>query len=63
MTCMKQKAIILLDHLKDKILENIDMSLNSIRETSRYLVGLLVFLGLLGTFWGLLKQLVQLVMS
>ena len=39
----------------DKILENIDMSLSSIRETSRYLVGLLVFLGLLGTFWGLLK--------
>ena len=30
------------------------MSLSSIRETSRYLVGLLVFLGLLGTFWGLL---------
>ena len=39
----------------DKIIENIDMSLGSIRETSRYLVGLLVFLGLLGTFWGLLK--------
>ena len=39
----------------DKILENIDMTLASIRETSRYLVGLLVFLGLLGTFWGLLK--------
>ena len=39
----------------DKILENIDISLGSIRETSRYLVGLLVFLGLLGTFWGLLK--------
>ena len=39
----------------DKILEGIDMSLGSIRETSRYLVGLLVFLGLLGTFWGLLK--------
>ena len=38
----------------DKILENIDMSLSGIRETSRYLVGLLVFLGLLGTFWGLL---------
>ena len=38
-----------------KILESIDMNLISIRETSRYLVGLLVFLGLLGTFWGLLK--------
>ena len=39
----------------DKIFENIDMSLSTVRETSRYLVGLLVFLGLLGTFWGLLK--------
>ena len=39
----------------DKILEGIDLSLASMRETSRYLVGLLVFLGLLGTFWGLLK--------
>ena len=39
----------------EKILETIDMSLLSLRETSRYLVGLLVFLGLLGTFWGLLK--------
>ena len=39
----------------DKIIENIDMNLSNVRETSRYLVGLLVFLGLLGTFWGLLK--------
>ena len=39
----------------EKIIESIDMSLISLRETSRYLVGLLVFLGLLGTFWGLLK--------
>lgn len=39
----------------EKILESVDMSLLSLRETSRYLVGLLVFLGLLGTFWGLLK--------
>ena len=39
----------------DKILESIDMNLLNIRETSRYLVGLLIFLGLLGTFWGLLK--------
>ena len=41
--------------LIEKIIENIDMKLISLRETSRYLVGLLVFLGLLGTFWGLLK--------
>jgi len=39
----------------EKILESVDMSLISLRETSRYFVGLLVFLGLLGTFWGLLK--------
>ena len=39
----------------NRLIENVDMSLASVRETSRYLVGLLVFLGLLGTFWGLLK--------
>ena len=39
----------------EKIIESVDMGLLSLRETSRYLVGLLVFLGLLGTFWGLLK--------
>ena len=39
----------------NRLIENSDMMLVSIRETSRYLVGLLVFLGLLGTFWGLLK--------
>jgi len=39
----------------DRLIEHTDMTLTSIRETSRYLVGLLVFLGLLGTFWGLLK--------
>ena len=38
-----------------RLIENTDISLSSVRETSRYLVGLLVFLGLLGTFWGLLK--------
>jgi hypothetical protein len=35
--------------------ESVDVALASVKETSRYLVGLLVFLGLLGTFWGLLK--------
>ena len=39
----------------NRLIESVDMSLASARETSRYLVGLLVFLGLLGTFWGLLK--------
>ncbi len=39
----------------NRLIENSDMTLIGVRETSRYLVGLLVFLGLLGTFWGLLK--------
>ena len=39
----------------NRLIENTEMTLSSVRETSRYLVGLLVFLGLLGTFWGLLK--------
>ena len=39
----------------ENIVESIDMHLSLTRETSRYLVGLLVFLGLLGTFWGLLN--------
>ena len=38
-----------------RLIENTDMSMSNVRETSKYLVGLLVFLGLLGTFWGLLK--------
>ena len=38
-----------------RLIENVDLTLASAREVSRYLVGLLVFLGLLGTFWGLLK--------
>jgi hypothetical protein len=36
------------------ILDSIATRLDEGRELSRYLVGLLVFLGLLGTFWGLL---------
>lgn len=36
------------------ILDSIASRLDETRETSRYLIGLLVFLGLLGTFWGLL---------
>ncbi len=37
------------------MLDSIGTRLDESRDTSRYLVGLLVFLGLLGTFWGLLK--------
>ncbi len=36
------------------ILDGVSTRLDESRETGRYLVGLLVFLGLLGTFWGLL---------
>lgn len=37
------------------ILDSISMRLDEARDISRYLIGLLVFLGLLGTFWGLLQ--------
>lgn len=40
------------------ILDSISSRLDESRETSRYLIGLLIFLGLLGTFWGLLKTIV-----
>lgn len=36
------------------VLDGLRMRLDEHRELSRYLVGLLIFLGLLGTFWGLL---------
>ena len=39
------------------ILDSVGSRLDEAREISRYLVGLLVFLGLLGTFWGLLETL------
>ena len=37
------------------LLDGIGTRLDEARETSRYLIGLLVFLGLLGTFYGLLE--------
>jgi hypothetical protein len=37
------------------ILDGISARLDESQEISRYLIGLLVFLGLLGTFWGLLQ--------
>jgi hypothetical protein len=37
------------------ILDSIGTRLDESRDTSRYLIGLLVFLGLLGTFWGLIQ--------
>jgi hypothetical protein len=37
------------------LLDSIATRLDESRELSRYMTGLLIFLGLLGTFWGLLK--------
>ncbi|MGE5512205.1 MAG: flagellar motor protein MotA [Bacteroidota bacterium] len=37
------------------IMDSIGGRLDEMRDTGRYMVGLLVFLGLLGTFWGLLE--------
>ncbi len=37
------------------MLDGIAARLNETREISRYTIGLLIFLGLLGTFWGLLQ--------
>ena len=36
------------------LVDGVAVRLDEARETGRYMVGLLVFLGLLGTFWGLL---------
>lgn len=36
------------------LLDSLDSRLTESRDISRYLIGLLIFLGLLGTFWGLL---------
>ena len=41
------------------ILDSISSRLDESREISRYLIGLLIFLGLLGTFWGLLKTIIS----
>lgn len=37
------------------LMDSIGSRLDEARDTGRYMVGLLVFLGLLGTFWGLLE--------
>ncbi|MEX0732423.1 MAG: hypothetical protein WED00_13235 [Aquisalimonadaceae bacterium] len=39
------------------LLDSIRSRLDETRDLSRYIVGLLIFLGLLGTFWGLLETL------
>ncbi|MBZ0325715.1 MAG: coiled-coil domain-containing protein 60 [Alphaproteobacteria bacterium] len=37
------------------VLDGVGARLDEFRDISRYLIGLLIFLGLLGTFWGLLE--------
>jgi hypothetical protein len=37
------------------VLDGIAVRLDEVREIARYFIGLMIFLGLLGTFWGLLK--------
>ncbi len=41
------------------LLDSISSRLDESREISRYLIGLLIFLGLLGTFWGLLETVIS----
>ncbi|MFB9911698.1 flagellar motor protein MotA [Rhizobium paknamense] len=50
----KRRSIALSATLLRSILDSIATRLDESRDTSRYLIGLLVFLGLLGTFWGLI---------
>jgi hypothetical protein len=42
-------------HIMRSLLDSIATRLDEARDTSRYMTGLLVFLGLLGTFWGLIE--------
>jgi hypothetical protein len=51
----RQGALSLSTSAMDSFMESIGSRLDEARDTGRYLVGLLVFLGLLGTFWGLLE--------
>nr|WP_245269533.1 flagellar motor protein MotA [Allorhizobium undicola] len=50
----KRRSIGVSATLLRSILDSIATRLDEARDTSRYLIGLLVFLGLLGTFWGLI---------
>lgn len=50
----RASAVALSTNSMRSILDSIATRLDESRDISRYLIGLLVFLGLLGTFWGLL---------
>ena len=49
----RQGETVLTPSVMRAVLDSIASRLDESREISRYLIGLLVFLGLLGTFWGL----------
>jgi hypothetical protein len=51
----RQQGVALSTLSTRSILDSIATRLDESRDISRYLIGLLVFLGLLGTFWGLLQ--------
>ena len=51
----RQQPVSLSTQATRSILDSIATRLDESRDISRYLIGLLVFLGLLGTFWGLLQ--------
>jgi hypothetical protein len=55
-TLMKNRQNTVLSPLSMRsLLDSLASRLDESRDMSRYLVGLLIFLGLLGTFWGLLE--------
>ena len=51
----RRRSISLSTQSMRSILDSIATRLDETRDIARYLIGLLVFLGLLGTFWGLLR--------
>ncbi len=51
----RQGATILSPLSMRSLLDSLASRLDEARDISRYLIGLLIFLGLLGTFWGLLQ--------
>jgi len=53
-TMLDKKQLITTD-ARETILDAVSIRLNAGNETAKYLTGLLIFLGLLGTFWGLLE--------
>ncbi len=50
----RRGRMVLSTHSLRSLLDSIGLRLDESRDISRYLIGLLIFLGLLGTFWGLL---------